>query len=116
MGEVYDVTPGRSFYGPGGSYHVFAGRDGSVPYVTGKFTADEAKKSLVEALSPAQLVALDGWRKFYEEKDKYPFVGLLEGSLYDKDGNPTEELKTVRDLIANFEPPAKKKKETTSEL
>jgi predicted heme/steroid binding protein len=114
MGEVYDVTSGRSFYGPGGNYAVFAGKDGSVPFITGKFTQEEAQKSLTESLSAAQLVALEGWRKFYETSDKYPFVGLLQGSLYDEHGNPTEELKTVREMIENYEPPPKKKRETTS--
>jgi hypothetical protein len=114
MGEVYDVTSGRSFYGEGGSYSVFAGRDASVPFITGTFTAEEAKKSLSETLSAAQLVALEGWRKFYGDSDKYPLVGLLQGSLYDENGNPTDELKTVRDLIENYEPPPKKKRETTS--
>jgi hypothetical protein len=114
MGEVYDVTSGRSFYGPGGNYAVFAGKDGSVPFITGKFTQEEAQKSLTESLSAAQLVALEGWRKFYETSDKYPFVGLLQGSLYDEHGNPTEELKTVREMIENYEPPPKKKRQTTS--
>lgn len=116
MGEVYDVTSGRSFYGEGGSYHIFAAKDGSVPFITGKFTDDEAKKSLTETLSAAQLVSLEGWRKFYEEKDEYPLVGLLAGSLYDSEGNPTEELKAVRDMIDNYEPPSKKKKDTSTEL
>ena len=115
MGEVYDVTSGRDFYGEGGSYSIFSGRDGSVPFITGVFTPEEAKKSLVDTLSPAQLVSLDQWRKFYADNEKYPLIGLLEGSLYDKDGNPTEELKTVRERIANFDPPKKKERPGATE-
>lgn len=28
-GTVFDVTPNKATYGPGGAYHVFAGKDGS---------------------------------------------------------------------------------------
>ncbi|MBI5817263.1 MAG: cytochrome B5 [Candidatus Yonathbacteria bacterium] len=28
-GYVYDVTPGKEFYIPGGAYHSIAGKDGS---------------------------------------------------------------------------------------
>jgi predicted heme/steroid binding protein len=115
MGEVYDVTSGRDFYGEGGPYSVFSGRDGSVPFITGVFTPEEAKKSLIDTLSAAQLVSLEQWRTFYADNEKYPLIGLLEGSLYDKDGNPTEELKTVRERIANFVPPEKKERPSATE-
>ena len=114
MGEVYDVTSGRDFYGEGGPYSVFSGRDGSVPFITGVFTPEEAKKSLTDTLSPAQLVSLEQWRTFYADNEKYPLIGLLEGSLYDKDGNPTEELKTVRERIANFVPPQTKERQSAT--
>jgi hypothetical protein len=49
------------------------------------------------------------------ENEKYPLIGLLEGRLYDKDGNPMEELKTERERIADFVPPEKKKRPSATE-
>ena len=94
MGDVFDVSKGREFYAEGG-YSVFAGRDGSVPFVTGKFTPEEAAKT-IDVLEPAQLKALDDWRAFYVKEEKYPQIGWLEGYLYDREGNPSELLKKVR--------------------
>ena len=37
LGVVYDVSKGAQYYGPGGGYSFFAGRDASRAYVTGKF-------------------------------------------------------------------------------
>lgn len=37
---VYDVTLGRRFYGPGGSYHFFAGKDASRAFVSNCFDVD----------------------------------------------------------------------------
>lgn len=39
-GTIYDVSPNRRTYGPGGSYHFFAGADASRAYVTGCFADD----------------------------------------------------------------------------
>lgn len=39
-GTIYDVTAGKKTYGPGGMYHVFAGRDAARGYVTGCFAED----------------------------------------------------------------------------
>jgi hypothetical protein len=109
MGEVYDVSSGGTFYGENGSYSIFAGRDGSVPFITGVFTPEEALKGL-DVLEPAQLYSLDTWRKFYEDDEKYPYVGLLNGRLYDKDGNPTEELTVARVQIAEAKVVAEERK------
>ena len=48
LGEVYDVTGGRSYYGKGRSYGAFAGTDCSVCFMSGVFTAEEAEKSTDE--------------------------------------------------------------------
>jgi len=99
MGEVYDVSGGKEYYGEGSAYSVFVGKDGSVPFVTGVFTDEEAAKS-ISSLETKQLMSINHWRDFYRNSDKYPFVGLLEGDLYDKDGNPTTELNQVEERIA----------------
>ncbi|RMY75034.1 hypothetical protein D0862_14007 [Hortaea werneckii] len=39
-GTIYDVSVGKRVYGPGGSYHVFAGRDAARGFVTGCFAED----------------------------------------------------------------------------
>ncbi|KAL7568124.1 hypothetical protein ACA910_019519 [Epithemia clementina (nom. ined.)] len=91
-GQVYDVTSGRQFYGPGGPYHVFAGRDAPVPYVTGIFTDDEAHKSW-RTLSTEQVGELHHWLSFYAKSssEKYPLLGVLHGQFYDAKGQPTAE-------------------------
>jgi predicted heme/steroid binding protein len=101
MGEVYDVSAGRQYYEDGHGYSVFAGRDGSVPFVTGKFNPEEAAVS-IETLTPEQIGTVNEWREFYEKEEKYPFLGVLEGYLYDSEGKPTDILKKI-EVIAEGE-------------
>jgi sRNA-binding protein len=46
---------------------------------------------------------------------KYPFIGLLEGELYDKDGNPTEALLQARERIKEAKVEAEIQKKRTRE-
>jgi predicted heme/steroid binding protein len=39
-GSIYDVSAGANTYGPGGSYHFFAGKDAARAFITGCFQDD----------------------------------------------------------------------------
>ncbi|KAG2553965.1 hypothetical protein PVAP13_9KG632200 [Panicum virgatum] len=82
LGSVFDVTKGRSHYGPGGGYHHFAG---SI-----LMTGMHHERSFLEIL---QINSIVDWRKFYFER--YIFAGKLIGRYYDSQGNPTKYLKGV---------------------
>lgn len=80
-GRVFDVTPGRNFYGPGGPYANFAGRDASRGLAFGSFDEDMLTEDLdgpldtLEDLDAEQKEALQGWEDRFEEK--YLVVGRL---------------------------------------
>ena len=99
MGEVYDVSAGTDYYSEGKGYSIFAGRDATVSFVTGKFNEEEASKS-IEILTDEQIGGIESWRGFYETEERYPFVGLLKGYLYDENGNPSELLQRVQTIAA----------------
>jgi membrane-associated progesterone receptor component len=73
-GHVYDVTRGRDFYGPGGPYGMFAGKDctralAKVSFDEGLFTGD------IEGLDSDELDKLEEWIEMFE--GKYRRVGRL---------------------------------------
>jgi hypothetical protein len=111
MSKVYDVSRGSEYYGEKGPYKVFVGKDANVPFITGNFTDIEAEKSIT-TLTPKQMLNLETWTDFYDKEDKYPFVGVLEGELYDKDGQPTAVMAEVKQKIeeARIEREEQKKK------
>ena len=100
VGEVYDVTAGKEFYKPGSSYNVFAGRDASTAFVTGKFTAEESAQPGLDTLTIKELPGLETWRVFYQDDPKYKFVGkLIDPRYYNEDGTPTEPLIEYRERL-----------------
>lgn len=80
-GRVFDVSPGRNFYGPGGPYENFAGRDASRGLAKGSFDAEMLTENLegpldeLKDLNSDELEALKGWEERFEEK--YLVVGRL---------------------------------------
>lgn len=72
QGKVYDVTDGKDFYGPGGPYQLFAGRE--IARALGKMaiTEDECN-SHIDDLSKRELATLQHWVEKFDEK--YKVVG-----------------------------------------
>ncbi|KAL9113183.1 MAG: hypothetical protein Q9187_007655 [Circinaria calcarea] len=80
-GRVFDVTAGRNFYGPGGPYENFAGRDATRGLACGSFDEDMLTKDLegplddLSGLGPDEMSALQDWEERFLEK--YLVVGKL---------------------------------------
>ena len=68
-GKVFDVSMGRNFYGPGGPYENFAGRDATRGLACGSFDEDMLTKDLngplddLSELGTAEMEALQGWEE-----------------------------------------------------
>lgn len=73
-GKVYNVWKGRNFYGPGGEYAIFAGRDAT--RLLGKFrTEEEDEESLSKPLTITERATLEGYVWTFQEK--YEIVGTM---------------------------------------
>lgn len=75
------MTPGRNFYGPGGPYENFAGRDATRGLACGSFDEDMLTKDLegpldkLAGLGDEEMESLRGWEERFLEK--YLVVGRL---------------------------------------
>ncbi|TNY22206.1 cytochrome b5-like heme/steroid binding domain-containing protein [Rhodotorula diobovata] len=71
--KVYDVSSGASFYGPGGPYATFAGRDASRGLAKQSFDADmlsplDAPIDPLDDLSKAEWDNLRDWERHFQTK------------------------------------------------
>ncbi|XP_010908263.1 membrane steroid-binding protein 2 [Elaeis guineensis] len=73
-GQIYDVSRGRMFYGPGGPYALFAGRDASRALALMSFDPNDLTGDL-EGLGTSELEVLQDWEEKFMEK--YVNVGRL---------------------------------------
>lgn len=73
-GNIYDVSRSRMFYGPGGPYALFAGRDASRALALMSFESHDLTGNL-DGLSPSELEVLQDWE--YKFMEKYVKVGRL---------------------------------------
>ncbi|KAJ2711468.1 Dihydrodipicolinate synthase [Coemansia spiralis] len=89
-GKVYDVSDGRGFYGPGGAYSVFAGRDASRLLATQSFDEGVTETELNAPIDPLDDLAgedregLDAYVGLFSVK--YHCVGVLVEPTASPDG------------------------------
>lgn len=100
LGDVYDVTRGQKHYGPGGPYHIFAGRDASRSFVTGDFETNDQVDDVLD-LSHNELLSLRDWSKFY--KREYEYKGKLIGRYYDERGRTTNYWTKLQEKLNEAE-------------
>ncbi|WCJ28760.1 membrane steroid binding protein 1 [Euphorbia peplus] len=73
-GHIYDVSSSRMFYGPGGPYAKFAGRDASRALALLSFDPQDLTGNL-DGLGESELQVLQDWE--YKFMEKYVKVGKL---------------------------------------
>ncbi|XP_073288084.1 probable steroid-binding protein 3 [Primulina huaijiensis] len=76
-GRIFDVTSGKSFYGPGGAYCVFAGKDASRALAKMSKEEHDVVPSL-DGLTDQEFGVLNDWEKKFEAK--YPIVGRVSSA------------------------------------
>ncbi|XP_047968998.1 membrane steroid-binding protein 1-like [Salvia hispanica] len=74
-GQIYDVSQSRMFYGPGGPYALFAGKDASRALAKMSFEDKDLNGDLT-GLGAYELEALQDWE--YKFMSKYVKVGTVK--------------------------------------
>lgn len=87
-GKIYDVSRSRMFYGPGGPYALFAGREASRALALMSFDPRDLNGNL-EGLSEPELEVLQDWE--YKFMEKYVKVGQLVGTDQAVNGGEVQE-------------------------
>ena len=78
LGDVFDVTPGKGFYGQRGPYGCFAGRDASRGLAMMRKDQRFIDDPSIDLLTPKQLKVAKDWHKRFVKK--YQLVGKLVDS------------------------------------
>ncbi|KGN60482.1 membrane steroid-binding protein 1 [Cucumis sativus] len=89
-GQIYDVSQSRMFYGPGGPYALFAGKDASRALAKMSFEEKDLTGD-ISGLGPSELEMLQDWE--YKFMSKYVKVGTVKTSVAEGDaaaGEPAE--------------------------
>ncbi|XP_038213171.1 membrane-associated progesterone receptor component 1-like [Zerene cesonia] len=74
-GWIFDVTRGRRFYGPGGPYSAFGGKDATRGFATFSVTSSDKEYDDLSDLNSMQMESIKEWEAQFREK--YDLVGRL---------------------------------------
>ncbi|XP_049885383.1 membrane-associated progesterone receptor component 1-like [Pectinophora gossypiella] len=74
-GIIFDVTRGKRFYGPGGPYAAFAGRDATRGLATAQVAGSDQEYDDLSDLTPDEVASAKEWEDQFREK--YDIVGKL---------------------------------------
>jgi len=86
-GKVFDMSSKADFYGSGGPYAAFAGRNASRALALHSVDPEVANNPSLEGLDQTALSSLDEWFDFFSAK--YPVVGYIS----DGNGSQPESAK-----------------------
>ncbi|KAI3757617.1 hypothetical protein L6452_05159 [Arctium lappa] len=87
-GQIYDVSQSRMFYGPGGPYALFAGKDASRALAKMSFEEKDLNGDLT-GLGVFELEALQDWE--YKFMSKYVKVGSIKNPEAAPESSTTDQ-------------------------
>ncbi|RCV42248.1 hypothetical protein SETIT_9G201400v2 [Setaria italica] len=82
-GQIYDVSQSRMFYGPGGAYALFAGKDASRALAKMSFEQQDLNGDISD-LTPMEFSSLNDWE--YKFTSKYVKVGTVRRAAPAEEG------------------------------
>jgi len=100
-GQIYDVTQSRMFYGPGGPYALFAGKDASRALAKMSFEPQDLNGDLT-GLGPFEVDALQDWE--YKFMSKYVKVGTIKKAAPAEEDNASTSPETNETTTTEAEP------------
>ncbi|TKV93041.1 hypothetical protein SEVIR_9G200400v4 [Setaria viridis] len=111
-GQIYDVTQSRMFYGPGGPYALFAGKDASRALAKMSFEPQDLTGD-ISGLGPFELDALQDWE--YKFMSKYVKVGTVKKTVPGEEGNTASSAAETSETAAEAPATEEKPREVAAE-
>jgi len=98
-GTVFDVSTGRGFYGPGGPYEMFAGRECGVALAKMSFNTEYLDNvHACKTLNHGEKMELENWIQKFTHYKCYPIMGRL---VPKEDMPDPNRILSREDLILN---------------